>query len=74
MVDSLRANHQALGRAVRLFHLAQSVARFRQLYAVLDRQARRQQDNETDDVPPMPRRLDSKTLQAIKEQVYGIPA
>jgi hypothetical protein len=51
--------------------LAQSAARLRQLYAVLERRAHRRRGDD-EDVPPIPRQLDSRTLQVIKQQVYGI--
>jgi hypothetical protein len=54
-----------------LASLSQSIARFRQLYASLEQQAHKDAEDD-DDAPPMPQRLDSKTLQVIKEQVYGI--
>lgn len=51
--------------------LAQSAARLRRLYAALERRAHKRHGGD-DDVPPMPKQLDSKTLQVIKQQVYGI--
>lgn len=55
-----------------LASLAQSVVRFRQMYAAFDRQADAHGGEQGEDVRPMPKRLNSKTLQVIKEQVYGI--